>query len=1033
MPQPLQNVPPLQLQGIKSCKPGSSNFKDAVAHGFGEMQTYILREHASMQAKVNELRSENRHLSIQLEQARLSLDFSCERLQATCLKGHRLEALGTTLDNGWACDARHLPDGCKSGITCFGQSYGVKRYRCAACDYDLCHKCVDARQAGARTQDWCCPAGHSLIDFQTTEKSCACIVCQKMIPEFTAFHGCIVCSYDVCRDCLPTLKAPSCASQVRYVSQQEDEPSTIPKKGSTRSLVSRSLGCQSFASSTASYEMMVVDTDCIEKRWTKLVQSAMTPLSRVEIASSVLPIKMHQVWMKALKTFRGDESATKEFWDKAYQPPDSPSRNVGDDFAIRAVNSTASHDLVERGSSGNRIGKDAACPARMCSACISLLTRWQRRKGEQRNKHLWNAGEELSVSEPRHGCTIAPASGRYFLWMIISLMVLCYEFFMIPLTVIFDLDDVDPCEKVCKARYLGNLVTCSFWTVDMVVTLRTAVFIHGRLVYHWYTILCWYAKTWLLFDLTLVLAEWAMLVVSLIYDWDYAPSEKPSKLLRALRVFLLLRAMRMSFKVREIIKQRRQENFEAGEVSQDERQWVCSRFIESYRVGPELARRARKCIADSQKRLSIANQMQQDAELLASLPADLRCALYQHAWFPIIFSSRVARSLYLVNPRIMRSLSLHAMSEVLALKGDTIFFAGDPCSGMTFVKSGLLKYLFEVYTPSSLPRSVGRHNWDSVCIMVKEIPKTSLVRRGDFLSEAVLWANKWEHRGNSVALVDSMMLKIEAEEFRRVVSRLRETTALAVYHAKMFMANMKQPGTVINDLLSSEEISIVEEDEERSAKWHFTFLSHYKVEAGTEATLMHEALERLVREDHDHIVVDHHWYHNPIFLDSADLKDLRELREHVQKSHSLVLLLTPEVLTRPWCIIEIVTASWSGVKIVPVIIERPGIKFAYPDDRFWQRLRGGQMFDGDTMDMIEKEGIKLDDIDNAFQGVFKNIALPFSPHKSANIREAELVNILKRCAGGVKGSAGNGVFSYASTSQMMNELPYSSFHAASEP
>ena len=39
-----------------------------------------------------------------------------------------------------------------------------------------------------------------------------------------------------------------------------------------------------------------------------------------------------------------------------------------------------------------------------------------------------------------------------------------------------------------------------------------------------------------------------------------------------------------------------------------------------------------------------------------------------------------------------------------------------------------------------------------------------------------------------------------------------------------------------------------------------------------------------------------------------------------------VLLLTPGLLSRPWCLLEIVTAIDSGVVIVPVEVQRPGIK-----------------------------------------------------------------------------------------------------------
>merc|ERR1711953_514564 len=83
---------------------------------------------------------------------------------------------------------------------------------------------------------------------------------------------------------------------------------------------------------------------------------------------------------------------------------------------------------------------------------------------------------------------------------------------------------------------------------------------------------------------------------------------------------------------------------------------------------------------------------------------------------------------------------------------------------------------------------------------------------------------------------------------------------------------------------------------------------------------------------------------NSVFLDSADLTDLTSLKDKVKNSHNLVLLLTPKVFTRPWCIVEVVTAIKSNVNIVPVEIQRPGLKFQYPDERFYDSLGRGDGF-----------------------------------------------------------------------------------------
>jgi Poly(ADP-ribose) polymerase catalytic domain/Poly(ADP-ribose) polymerase, regulatory domain len=44
---------------------------------------------------------------------------------------------------GWACDQREEKGGCARGCTGFQQSTGWGRYRCEACDYDLCDRCFE--------------------------------------------------------------------------------------------------------------------------------------------------------------------------------------------------------------------------------------------------------------------------------------------------------------------------------------------------------------------------------------------------------------------------------------------------------------------------------------------------------------------------------------------------------------------------------------------------------------------------------------------------------------------------------------------------------------------------------------------------------------------------------------------------------------------------------------------------------------------------------------------------------------------------
>ena len=94
------------------------------------------------------------------------------------------------------------------------------------------------------------------------------------------------------------------------------------------------------------------------------------------------------------------------------------------------------------------------------------------------------------------------------------------------------------------------------------------------------------------------------------------------------------------------------------------------------------------------------------------------------------------------------------------------------------------------------------------------------------------------------------------------------------------------------------------------------FLSHYKLECGTEARLVQLQLKPIVQANP--IVAGGS---TDIFLDSDDLSDLRLLLSHVKETQVLVLLQSKGVLTRPWVIIELHTALTHGIPIVALNVQ----------------------------------------------------------------------------------------------------------------
>lgn len=91
------------------------------------------------------------------------------------------------------------------------------------------------------------------------------------------------------------------------------------------------------------------------------------------------------------------------------------------------------------------------------------------------------------------------------------------------------------------------------------------------------------------------------------------------------------------------------------------------------------------------------------------------------------------------------------------------------------------------------------------------------------------------------------------------------------------------------------------------------FLSHFKVECGTEARLLQQGLETAL-EQRQAPCID-------AFIDSDNLRNLRNLLDHVRESECLILLQSQGVLTRPWCLLELYTAATCGVPILCLNIQ----------------------------------------------------------------------------------------------------------------
>lgn len=171
---------------------------------------------------------------------------------------------------------------------------------------------------------------------------------------------------------------------------------------------------------------------------------------------------------------------------------------------------------------------------------------------------------------------------------------------------------------------------------------------------------------------------------------------------------------------------------------------------------------------------------------------------------------------------------------------------------------------------------------------------------------------------------------------------------------------------------------------------YILFLSHYKVEAGTEAALMRTELEQLLAEGE-------HSQEGGVFLDSEDLTTLTDLQDAVRKSKNVAVLLTANVLTRPWVLVELATAHSEDINVLPVELNKKGNGFVFPEEDFFDALVDGSLLGEAGIRIIEDAGFHMHEVVVAVKHVLKRIALPYSPHRPATIRRAEVSALIHQC------------------------------------
>jgi hypothetical protein len=175
----------------------------------------------------------------------------------------------------------------------------------------------------------------------------------------------------------------------------------------------------------------------------------------------------------------------------------------------------------------------------------------------------------------------------------------------------------------------------------------------------------------------------------------------------------------------------------------------------------------------------------------------------------------------------------------------------------------------------------------------------------------------------------------------------------------------------------------------RKKKKSAAFLSHFKLQAGTEARLVHGELKAILGGACD------------IFLDSDDLQDLRQLLQHVIDTEVLLLLQSRDVLTRPWVILEIFTALTNGVPIVALNVQN-----SYPYD-YAKALEFMMHFDQEieianpgAATLLVEHGVDPVDVAWRLSDSLPNIiSTDFNPNASSKIIKASLEDLVDTMKG----------------------------------
>ena len=171
------------------------------------------------------------------------------------------------------------------------------------------------------------------------------------------------------------------------------------------------------------------------------------------------------------------------------------------------------------------------------------------------------------------------------------------------------------------------------------------------------------------------------------------------------------------------------------------------------------------------------------------------------------------------------------------------------------------------------------------------------------------------------------------------------------------------------------------------------FMSHAKAEAAMEARFVQMQMEDRQAEGKMDSKL-------PIFLDSDDLKNLDELEAHVRSSEVLVLCQTEKVLTRPWCVLELVTALDAGVPIVGLTLQGKGYDFAEAEHYLANIDTKLDKINPGGSKLLESKGVNMQEAAHKLSNAIpKIISMELNTGASRNVLKATIDDLVETVEG----------------------------------